>query len=306
MPTVEDELKDLKAARDKVDAEIAGVNKTLQDTQAKLGAANDERASLQTKIVAAEKKLTELNATKEAGKAQRDKVTKDLADAQAAFDDLQTKLTALLPAERRGAIAGAVAKIDGAIDDARATVTAAKKQASDAETAANDAKKKATAAEAESEQAAGELRQWPKQVEAARTEMTKLAGEAKAAHDAGRLFEAYLRVVELKTALAALPALSSQATEDKLTAAFGDKSSAAEKAAAEAAKAADTFTKQKATQATAEAELKRKEQSRAADLKDALSKLPLPTAEPPSPPPSPPAPAPPTEGYPPAAAAPGK
>jgi len=294
MPTVEDELKELKAARDKVDADLAGVNKTLQDTQAKLGAANGERASLQAKIVAAEKKLTELKATKEAGKAQRDKVTKEQADAQTALDDLQTKLTAEIPAERRAAIAAAVAKIDGAIDDARATATAAQKQASDAETAANDAKKKATAADAEAQKAVNELRQWPKQVEAARTEMTKLAGEAKAAHDAGRLFEAYLRIVELKTALAALPALSSQATEDKLTAAFADKSSAAEKAAGDAAKAADTFGKQKATQATAEAELKKKEQSRAADLKAALSSLPL-TVEPPSPP------KPPEEGYPPAA-----
>jgi chromosome segregation ATPase len=299
MPTVEDELKELKAARDKVDAEIAGVNKTLQDTQAKLGAANGARSSLQTKIVVAERKLTELKTTKEAGKAQRDKVTKDLADAQAAFDDLQTKLTAELPAERRTAIGAAIAKIDGAIDDARVTVAAAQKQASDAETAANDAKQKATAAEAESQKATEELRQWPKQVEAARTKVTKLAGEAKAAHDAGRLFEAYLRIVELKTALAALPALSSQATEDKLTAAFADKSSAAEKAASDAAKAADTFSKQKATQATAEAELKKKEQSRAGDLKAVLSSLPL-TVESPSPPLLP------KEGNPPAAAAPAK
>lgn len=299
MPTVEDELKELKAAREKVDAEIAGVNKTLQDTQAKLGAANNELAALQTKIVAAEKKVTELNATKKAGKAQRDKVTKDLADAQAVFDDLQTKLTAQLPAERRAAIAAAVAKIDGAIDDALATVTAAQKQASDAEAAANDARKKATAAEAESQKATDELRLWPKQVDASRTEMTMLAGEAKAAHDAGRFFEAYLRIVELKTALAALPALSSQATEDKLTAAFADKSKAAEKATGDVAKAVDTFSKQKATLATAEAELKKKEQSRAADMKAALSSLPL-TVEPSSPPP------PAKEGYPPAAAAPAK
>ena len=88
MPTVEDELKDLKAARDKLDADIAGVTKTLKDTQTQLGAANSERASLQTKIGAAEKKLADLNATKDAGKAQRDKIAKDLEDTQKVFDKL--------------------------------------------------------------------------------------------------------------------------------------------------------------------------------------------------------------------------
>jgi hypothetical protein len=178
-------------------------------------------------------------------------------------------------------------------------VPAANKPPRDAQTPANAPKNNATAAEAESQKATDELRQWPKQVEAARTEVTKLAGEAKAAHDAGRIFEAYLRIVELKTSLAELPALSSQATEDKFAAAFADKSSAAEKAAGEAAKAADAFSKQKATQAIAETELKRKEQSRAADLKAALTALPL-TVEPSSPPP------PPEEGNAPAAAAPAK
>lgn len=285
MPTVEDELKDLKAAREKVDADIAGVTKTLQDTQSKLSAANGERASLQTKIGAAEKKLAELNATKDAGKAQRDKVTKDLADTQKVFDDLQKKLTAEVPADRRTAIAAAVADIDTAIDDARAAVAAAQKQTSDAEAAASDAKDKATAADSESKKAAEDLRQWPRNVEAARSKMTKLAEDAKTAHDAGKFVEAYLKILELKTALAALPPLSSQATEDKLTAAYADKSSAAEKAAGDAANAADALSKQKATQVAAEADLKKKEQARAADLKTALSAQPAPAVEPPAPPP---------------------
>ena len=284
MPTVEDELKDLKAARDKIDADIAGVTKTLQDTQAKLGAANGERASLQTKIGAAEKRLAELNATKDAGKAQRDKVTNDLAETQKVFDDLQKKLTAQVPADRRTAIGAAVADIDTAIEDARAAVAAAQKQTSDAETAAAAARDKATDADSEAKKAAEDLKQWPRNVEAARNRMTKLAADAKTAHDTGKFAEAYLRIVELQAALAALPAHSSQATEDKLTAAYADKSSAAERAAADAAKAADTLNTQKATQATAETELKKKEQSRSADLQAVLS---APPVEPPSPPPPP-------------------
>ena len=293
MPTVEDELKDLKAARDKLDADIAGVTKTLKDTQSKLGAANSERASLQTKIGAAERKLADLNATKNAGKAQRDKIAKDLAGTQKVFDDLQKKLTTEVPADRRTAIATAVAGIDTAIDDARAAVSAAQTQASDANTAANDAKQKAAAAAADAKQAAEDLRQWPMHVEAERSKMTKLAEDAKTAQETGKFAEAYLRIVELKTALAMLPVLSSQATEDKLTAAYADKSSVAEKAAGDAAKAADAANQQKAAQAAAEAELKKKEQSRSADLKAALSAEAAPAEAPAEPPPATPEPKPP-------------
>jgi hypothetical protein len=294
MSTMEAELNELKAAREKVEKEIADANDALQKAQAKLGEANGQRASLLTKIAAAEKTASELDDTKKAGQAQRDKVAKELADAQAAFDDLQKRFSAELPAERRAAMAGAVSKIDGAISDARTDAENAKKKTADAEAAAAEAKKKATTAEADLKQAGDELKNWPKSVETARAQMTGLAKDAKDALEAGRLNDGYLKFLELKDALAALPNISSQATEDKISTAYKEKRKAADAASADAAKAADALNKQKTTQATAEAELKKKEQGRAADLKAALAKLPLTIAEtPPAPAPTP-APTPPT------------
>jgi chromosome segregation ATPase len=291
MSTMEAGLKDLIAARDKVEADIANANKTLQETQGKLGEANSHRASLLIKIAAAEKTASELGAAKAAGKAQREKVNRDLADAQAAFDELQKRLNAELPAERRAAIASAVAKLDAAIDDARTDVATARKQTLAAEVAAADAKKKATTAESEYQQAGGELREWPKRAEAARAQLTKLVADAKAAIEAGRINESYLRLLELKQALAALPLISSQASEDKVTASFSEKSKALDAAQLDAAKAAEALNKQKTAQATAEAELKKREQGRAADLKAALAAMPLATVAPPTeeapPPPAP-------------------
>ena len=286
MSTIKAELDDLKAARKKIEDEIAEANKTLQQTQAKLGEANSQRASLLTKIAAAEKTATELDGTKKAGQAQRDKVAKDLADAQAAFDDLQKRLSAELPAERRAAIAGAVARINDAISDARTDAENAQKKTADAEAAAAEAKKKATTAETDFKQAGEELKNWPKNVEAARGQMTSLVKDAKDALDVGRVNDAYLKLLELKEALAALPNISSQANEDKLANAFKEKAKASDAASGDSAKAADGLNKQKAAQATAEAELKKREQGRAADLKAALAELPLTMAE------TPPAPSP--------------
>lgn len=285
MSTLEAEIKDLKAAREKIEAEIAEANKTLQQTQAKLGEANTQRASLLTKIAAAEKAATELEGTKKAGQAERDKVAKDLADAQAAFDDLQKRLSAEIPAERRAAIAGTVAKINDGISDARTDVANAQKKTAEAEAAATEAKKKATAAEADFKQAGDELKNWPKSVETARGQMTGLVKDAKEALDDGRVNDAYLKLLELKDALAAVQNISSQANEDKIANAFKEKSKAADTAASDAAKAADALSKQKTAQAAAEAELKKREQGRAADLKTALAELPLTMAETPQPPP---------------------
>ena len=286
MSTIKAELDDLKAARKKIEEEIAEANKTLQQTQAKLGEANSQRASLLTKIAAAEKAATELEGTKKAGKAERDKVAKDLADAQAAFDDLQKRLSAEIPSERRAAISGAVTKIDGAISDARTDVANAQKKTAEAEAAASEAKKKSTTAEADFKQAGEELKNWPKSVETARGQMTSLVKDAKDALDDGRVNDAYLKLLELKDALAAVQNVSSQANEDKIANAFKEKSKAADTAASDAAKAADALNKQKTAQATAEAELKKKEQRRAADLKAALAELPLTIAETPQPPPA--------------------
>ncbi len=289
--TIDAELKDLKAAREKIEAEIADANKTLQQTQAKLGEANSQRASLLTKIAAAEKAATELDGTKKAGQAQRDKVAKDLADAQAAYEDLQKRLSAEIPAERRAAIAGAVTRINGAISDARTDAENAQKKTADAEAAAAEAKKKATTAEADFKHASEELKNWPKSVEAARGQMTGLVKDAKDALDDGRVNDAYLKLLELKDALAALPNISSKASEDKLANAFKEKAKAADAATGDAGKAADALSKQRATQAAAEAELKKREQGRAAELKAALAELPLASAEAPPPPPTPEPPA---------------
>jgi chromosome segregation ATPase len=285
MSTIDTELKDLKAAREQIEKDIASASKTLQETQAKLGEANSQRASLLTKIAAAEKAATELEGTKKAGKAERDKVAKELADTQAAFDDLQKRLSAELPAERRAAIAGAVTKIDGAISDARTDAANAQKKTADAEAAAADARKKAAAAEADSKQPSEELKNWPKSVENARGQMTKLIADAKAALEDGRVNEAYLKLLELKDAVATVQNISSQANEDKIAKAFKDKAKAADTAASDAATAADALNKQKTAQATAEAELKKREQGRSADLKTALAELPLVIAA--SPPPDP-------------------
>lgn len=278
MSTIEAELKELRAAREKIDKEIADANKTLQQTQAKLGDANSQRASLLTRIAAAEKAASELDGTKKAGQAQRDKVAKEVADAQAAYDDLYKRLSAELPAERRAAIAGAVAKINDAISDARTDATNAQKKTADAETAAAEAKKKATTAEAEFKQAGETLKNWPKNVEAARGQMTGFVKDAKDALEDGRVNDAYVKVLELKEALAELPKISSQANEDKLANAFREKGKAADAATGDATKAADELNKQKAAQAAAEAELKKREQGRAADLKAALADLPLTSA----------------------------
>lgn len=283
--SIEAELKDLRAAREKIEAEIKEANESLQKTQARLGEANSQRASLLTKIAAAEKAATELDGTKKAGQAQRDKVAKELADAQAAYDDLYKRLSTEIPAERRAAIAGAVAKINGAISDARTDVTNAQKKTADAEAAAAEARKKAATAEAGFKQAGEELKNWPKSVEAARGQMTALVKDAKDALDDGRVNDAYVKSLELKDALAALPNISSQASEDKLANAFKEKAKAADAATGDAAKAADALNKQKATQATAEAELKKKEQGRAAELKAAMAELPLGSSA--SPPPDP-------------------
>lgn len=276
--TIDAEVKDLKAAREKIEAEIADANKTLQQTQAKLGEANTQRASLLTKIAAAEKAAAELDGTKKAGQAQRDKVAKDLADAQAAYDDLHKRLSAEIPAERRAAIAGAVTKINVGISDARTDAENAQKKTADAEAAAAEAKKKATTAEADFKQASEDLKNWPRSVEAARGQMTGLVKDAKDALDDGRVNDAYVKSLELKDALAALPNISSQASEDKLANAFKDKAKAADAATGDSAKAADALTKQKATQAAAEAELRKREQGRAADLKAAVAELPLASA----------------------------
>ena len=297
MSTIEVELKDLKAAREKIEKEIAEANKALQQTQNKLGEANSQRASLLTKIAAAEKAATELEGTKKAGKAERDKVAKDVADAQAAFEDLQKRLSAELPAERRAAITGAATKINDAIADARTNATNAQKKTADAEAAAAEAKKKAATAEADAKQASDELKNWPKSVENARGQMTKLVTDAKAALEDGRINDAYLKLLELKDALATVQNVSSQANEDKIAKAFKEKAKAADTAASDAATAADAMTKKKTAQATAEAELKKREQGRAADLKAALAELPLTIAETPPPPPTPEAPkAPPEAG----------
>jgi len=287
MSTIEAELKDLKKKRDEVDARIADANKALQKTQTELSAATGERASLLTKIAAKEKTATEIGAVKDAAKTQREKVTKDVTDAQAAFNELETKLNGELPAERRAAIAAAVAKIDATIDDARKVAMTEKDKTTAAETAATDAKKKATTAEAEYQKAGEELRQWPKNVEVARAQMTKLVADTKAALEAGRMNDAYLKLLDLKQLLATLPTISSQESENKVTAAYSDKGKAKEAASADAATATETLNKQKATQTAAEAELKKKEQGRAADLKSAMSSLPAaiapsPEAEPPA------------------------
>lgn len=283
MSTMEAELTELKKAREKVDADIAKANATINETQSKLSEANSLRACLLTKIAAAEKTAGELATAKATAKAQREKVTSDLKQAQAAFDELQKHLNAELPAERRAAIAAAVAKIDGAIDDARTDVATEQKKTLDSEAAANEAKKKVSAAEADYKQAGEELRQWPNRVEATRTQITKLVTDAKSAIDAGRIHESYLRSLELKEAIAMLPLISSPESEDKVTKAFTEKAKAADTAANDAARATDGLNKQKATQAAAEAELKRREQKRAADLKDAMAAMPLASAEAPAP-----------------------
>lgn len=287
MSTIEAELKDLKKKRDEVDARIADANKALQKTQTELSAATGERASLLTKIAAKEKTATEIGTVKDAAKTQREKVAKNLADAQAAFNELETKLNGELPAERRAAIAAAVAKIDATIDDARKVAAAEKDKTTAAETAASDAKKKATTAEAEYQKAGEDLRQWPKNVEVARAQMTKLVADTKAALEAGRMNDAYLKLLDLKQLLATLPTISSEESENKVAAAYSDKGKAKEAASADAATATETLNKQKATQTAAEAELKKKEQGRAADLKSAMSSLPAaiapnPEAEPPA------------------------
>ena len=211
--TIDAELKDLKAAREKIEAEIKEASESLQKTQAKLGEANSQRASLLSKIAAAEKAAVELNDTKKAGQAQRDKVAKDLADAQAAYDDLHKRLSAEIPAERRAAIAGAVAKVNSGIFDARTDATNAQKKTADAEAAAAEAKRKAATAEADFKQASEELKNWPKSVEAARGQMTALVKDAKDALDDGRVNDAYVKSLELKDALATLPNISSQAAQ---------------------------------------------------------------------------------------------
>ncbi|HEU4511088.1 MAG TPA: hypothetical protein VFR78_22845 [Pyrinomonadaceae bacterium] len=274
MTTIEDELKELKAAREKIEAEIKEANESLQKTQAKLGDANSQRTSLLTRIAAAEKAATELDGTKKAGKAQRDKVEKELADAQAAYDDLHKRVSAELPGERRAAIAGAFTRINDAISDARTEVTNAQKKTADAETAAGEAKKKAATADRELKQAGDELKNWPKSVEAARGQMTALVKDAKDALEDGRVNDAYVKLLELKDALAALPNISSQASEDKLANAFREKAKAADAATSDVTNATDALNKQKATQAAAEADLKKREQGRAAELKAALSGLP--------------------------------
>lgn len=286
MSTIQVEIDDLKAAQKKIEAEIKEANESLQKTQARLGEANSQRASLLTKIAAAEKAVTELDGAKKAGQAQRDKVAKELADAQGAYDDLHKRLSAEIPGERRAAIAGAVTKINDAISDARTDVTNAQKKTADAEAAAAEAKKKAGTAEADFKQAGDELKNWPRSVEAARVQMTGLVTDAKDALADGRVNDAYLKLLELKDALAALPNISSQASEDKLANAFREKSKAVDEASGDSAKAADALNKQKAAQAAAEAELKKREQGRAADLKAALAALPLTIAETPAPPPA--------------------
>lgn len=282
MSTMEAELKALVAAREKVEADIASTNRTLQETQARLGEANSQRAALLLKIAAAEKTASELGAAKAAGKVQREKVTSDLKDAQSVFDDLQKRLNAQIPTERRAAIAAAVAGIDAAIDDARTDVATARKQTLAAEAAATEAKQKATAAESEYQQAGDDLRQWPKTVEATRAQMTKLATDAKAANDAGRIYESYLLWLELKQAIAVLPLISSQANEDKIAASFAEKGTALDVFQRDAATAAAALNRQKTAQAAAETELKKKEQGRAAELKTALETMPLTIVESPA------------------------
>src|SRR5215213_404374 len=98
MSTIEAELNDFKKQREQLEKDIATANNSLQQTQAQLTEANNKRSSLLTKIAAREKTAKEIGTTKDAGKAQREKIAKELADAQTAFDDLQTRLDAEIPA----------------------------------------------------------------------------------------------------------------------------------------------------------------------------------------------------------------
>jgi chromosome segregation ATPase len=281
MSTIESELKDLQAAQAKIDADIANANKTLQDAQSKLSTANGQRTSLATKIAAAEKLAKDLDGTRGANKALREKIQMEMDSAKKTVEELQARLFNEIPEERRAAITASVDKVNAAIGDAQTTFANAHKETQAGEAAAAAAKQKAAAAEAEYQKANGELQQQPKKIEAARSRVSKLTSDVKAALDAGRFNEAFLFFLQLKQGLAELPNLISKDNEDKLAGKVMDTRSASQAAQTELAKATESLTAQKAKEATAEAEAKKKEQQREADLKAALSA----TAPAPQPPP---------------------
>src|SRR5215813_3418599 len=271
MATVESDLEALKTAQSKVDTDFAEANKAMQQAQAKVAAANNQRSILAALIASIEKLLGELKAADAAGKAQREKVVADIASAQKAMEELQAKLFTELPEQKRVAITAAVATVDAAIQDAATRAAAADKDVAAAQTALAMAQQTSTAADADLQAAGRELQQFPQQVEAARTRLSKLMADAKAALDAGRVNESFVRFLELRQLLTDLPTLSSKESQDKLVAQVTEKRKAAQTAQEATRSVADKLDKQKAAQAVAQADLKKKQQERDNELKKAMS-----------------------------------
>jgi len=274
MPTLEEELQKLEAERDKAEAEITNQTKAVQDAQSKLSVANGLRTSLAPRIAAVEQLVKEIAATQGAVKTLREKVASEKAAAEKSFYDLQKRINAELPEERRNVINTVITKIDAAIAEAKKKSEEAQAHTVEAEKSIAATKQKAVTAEAEHQAAGVQFRQLPQEIEAARGRVAKLTGEVKTAMDAGRVNDAYMRLLELKQAMDELPKLSSEENQKKLADQITERRQATMTAQDDFLKAGEDLNKRKAEQAEAEGNYKKRVQEREADLKAALSGTP--------------------------------
>jgi chromosome segregation ATPase len=271
MPTLEEELQKLQAERDNAEADISNLSKTLQDAQAKLSVANATRTSLAPRVAAVEQLVKEITITQGTVKTLREKVASERAAVEKGFSDLQKRINAELPEERRNAINTVIAKIDAAIAEAKKKSEEAQVCTVEAEKAIVAAKQKTATANAEHQAAGVQFHQLPQEIEAARGRVAKLTGEVKTAMDAGRVNEAYMRLLELKQAMDELPKVNSEEYQKKLADQIAERRQATMTAQDDLVKAGEDLNKRKAEQADAEGNYKKKVQEREADLKAALS-----------------------------------
>lgn len=271
MATVEEELKEMQAAQEKTDAEIAEGKKALEQVQSQLACANGQRASRAVKITALEKMNRDLDAAKTALKVQREKAKTETAAAAEPIAKLQDRLASEVPQERAEAIAAVVAEIDDAIEKAKQKFQDARTKTAEAETAAASAKEKSTTLENKCQAAVARLQGLPKEIKAASERVTKLAADTKAALDAGRINDATLRFLELKETLEEVPNLESEQKENEMVNEVTETRQASMAAQDASSKASDDLSKLKEAQAAAEADFKKKTEKRDDDVKTALA-----------------------------------
>src|SRR5262249_28082673 len=155
------ELKNLQGHRQKVEADMASANETLQQAQRSLGDAASQRKQVETKIGPLEQLVKEITDSQSAIKEQREANGKEIEDANKFQDELTIHINKQLSSARRKAIQAAIEKVDADIDGLQNKVQELKDQIAKADAAVTEAQKQT----ATPDQTLAQLRQLPAQVQ---------------------------------------------------------------------------------------------------------------------------------------------